>query len=133
MLRDHGQAQKYYHDLEGYNARLDAVQAAILRIKLKHLDGWNTQRRQVACRYHEYLSDSGDGVGLIHEPSWARSIHHLYVVRVRDRDLLKAHLAEANIGTGIHYPIPLHLASEIMTFVSKTVGGHKIEHCAPAA
>ena len=109
MLRDHGQAQKYYHDLEGYNARLDAVQAAILRIKLKHLDGWNIQRRQVACRYHEYLSASGDSVGLIRELSWAKSIHHLYVVRVRDRDRLKAHLAEANIGTGIHYPIPLHL------------------------
>jgi dTDP-4-amino-4,6-dideoxygalactose transaminase len=109
MLRDHGQAQKYYHDLEGYNARLDAVQAAILRIKLKHLDGWNTQRRQVACRYHEYLSTAGKGVALTHEFSWGQSNHHLYVIRVRDRDRLKAHLAEANIGSGIHYPIPLHL------------------------
>jgi dTDP-4-amino-4,6-dideoxygalactose transaminase len=108
-LRDHGQAQKYYHDLEGYNARLDAVQAGVLRIKLKHLEVWNTQRRQVACRYHEYFSAARDSVVLMHAPAWTRPVHHLYVVRVRDRDRLKAHLAGANIGTGIHYPIPLHI------------------------
>jgi dTDP-4-amino-4,6-dideoxygalactose transaminase len=109
MLRDHGQAQKYHHDLEGYNARLDAVQAAILRIKLEHLDDWNTQRRQVASRYHKLFSLAGEGIMLNVEPSWARPVHHLYAIRVRNRDGLRERLADKHIGTGIHYPVPLHL------------------------
>ena len=109
MLRDHGQAQKYYHDMEGYNGRLDAIQAGILRIKLRHLRNWNVQRRECAARYQELLGSTTEGIILPYEPSWSKSVYHLYVVRVQDRDHLQKHLAAAHIGTGIHYPIPLHL------------------------
>jgi dTDP-4-amino-4,6-dideoxygalactose transaminase len=108
MLRDHGQAEKYYHDIEGYNGRLDAIQAGILRLKLGHLSEWNSQRRDRAETYQELLS-SVDGLILPFEPSWARAVYHLYVVRVQARQELQNHLKEAGIGTGIHYPIPLHL------------------------
>lgn len=108
QLRDHGQAEKYYHGMEGYNGRLDAVQAGILRVKLRHLSEWNRSRRDSAEAYHNLFS-SVDGVVLPFEPDWSRSIYHLYVIRVRDREELRKHLAAANIGTGIHYPIPLHL------------------------
>jgi len=109
MLRDHGQAQKYYHDIEGYNGRLDAIQAGILAIKLKYLAGWNAQRRESAGRYRELLSAAEGCVGLPHEPGSTKAVYHLYVVRIQSRDQLQKHLAEAHIGTGIHYPIPLHL------------------------
>jgi dTDP-4-amino-4,6-dideoxygalactose transaminase len=109
MLRDHGQAKKYYHDVEGYNGRLDSIQAGILQVKLKHLPAWTDQRREAARRYKELLSPASDAVGLPLEPSWARAVYHLYVVRVQDRDQLQKNLAADNIGTGIHYPIPLHL------------------------
>ena len=109
MLRDHGQAQKYYHDMEGYNGRLDAIQAGILRIKLRYLAGWNEERRASADRYQELFDSVNEGLGLPFEPAWAKAVYHLYVVRVQDRDQLQRHLAEAKIGTGIHYPIPLHL------------------------
>lgn len=109
MLRDHGQIKKYYHDIEGYNGRLDAIQAGILRVKLRHLPAWNEQRRQAACRYREMFSAADGAVTLPFEPSWAKAVYHLYVVRVRERDRLQKDLAEVKIGTGIHYPIPLHL------------------------
>ena len=108
MLRDHGQAQKYYHDMEGYNSRLDAIQAGLLTVKLRHLEQWNRQRRDVAERYHELFAGA-DGVITPYEPSWSRGVYHLYVVRVQDRDNLQQHLKVAGIGTGIHYPFPLHL------------------------
>jgi dTDP-4-amino-4,6-dideoxygalactose transaminase len=109
MLRDHGQAQKYYHDMEGYNGRLDAIQAGILRIKLRYLAEWNEERRASAFRYQELFDSADQGVGLPFEPAWAKAVYHLYVIRVHGRDHLQRHLAEASIGTGIHYPIPLHL------------------------
>jgi dTDP-4-amino-4,6-dideoxygalactose transaminase len=108
MLRDHGQAEKYYHDIEGYNGRLDAIQAGILRVKLAHLSIWNSLRREKAEIYQELLS-SLDGLILPVEPSWARAVYHLYVIRIQDRQGLQADLKAAGIGTGIHYPIPLHL------------------------
>ena len=85
MLREHGQAQKYYHDLEGYNGRLHAIQAAFLRIKLRHLDGWNAGRRAAAARYAELLSKI-PGVTVPFEPETSRAIYHLYVIRTKDRD-----------------------------------------------
>jgi dTDP-4-amino-4,6-dideoxygalactose transaminase len=109
MLRDHGQAQKYYHDLEGYNGRLDALQAGILKVKLGHLAGWNEKRRECAGRYQELLGPVRDELGLPYEPAWAKAVYHLFVVRARNRDQLQRLLAEVNIGTGVHYPIPLHL------------------------
>jgi dTDP-4-amino-4,6-dideoxygalactose transaminase len=108
MLRDHGQTRKYYHDLEGYNGRLDTVQAAILLTKLKHLEGWNQQRRAAAANYGGLLRDVSE-VSLPVTPEWALPVHHLYVVRVPGRETLQAELAAAGVGTGIHYPIPLHL------------------------
>jgi dTDP-4-amino-4,6-dideoxygalactose transaminase len=109
MLRDHGQAKKYYHDMEGYNARLDAIQAGILRIKLRHLTAWNDSRRECARRYQELMGSADAEIRLPYEPAWSKAIYHLYVVRVQNRDALQKHLAGAGIGTAIHYPIPLHL------------------------
>jgi dTDP-4-amino-4,6-dideoxygalactose transaminase len=108
MLRDHGQAKKYYHDIEGYNGRLDAVQAGILQVKLRHLSDWNRKRREAASRYKELLS-SLEEITLPFEPAWAKSIFHLYVVAVAERNELLEHLQSENIGHGIHYPVPVHL------------------------
>ena len=109
ILRDHGQAQKYYHDVEGYNGRLDAIQAGILQVKLRQLPGWNELRRQHAAQYRESLQPAGQHLTVLCEPHWAKSVYHLFVIRVSEREQLQKHLASANIGTGIHYPIPLHL------------------------
>ncbi len=109
MIRDHGQAKKYYHDIEGYNGRLDSIQAGWLSVKLRHLAKWNESRRHLAHRYHELFADAKDSLIVPHEAAWSKSVYHLYVVRVPDREALQAYLAEAGIGTGIHYPIPLHL------------------------
>jgi dTDP-4-amino-4,6-dideoxygalactose transaminase len=109
MIRDHGQAKKYYHDIEGYNGRLDSIQAGWLSVKLRHLAKWNESRRTLAHRYHELLSEAKAAVVIPVEAEWTKGVYHLYVVRVQDRETLQAHLAEAGIGSGIHYPIPLHL------------------------
>ena len=109
MLRDHGQARKYYHDIEGYNGRLDAIQAGILRVKLQRLPQWNQQRRQCAELYGRLLAPLGADITPPVEPSWSRGVYHLYVVRHPQREALQAHLGAKGIGTGIHYPIPLHL------------------------
>lgn len=108
MLRDHGQAKKYYHDLEGYNGRLDAIQAGFLHVKLPHLATWNAKRRQNAETYQQLFS-GGKGIAIPFEPLFSRSVYHLYVIRVREREKLQQFLTERGIGTGIHYPIPLHL------------------------
>jgi dTDP-4-amino-4,6-dideoxygalactose transaminase len=110
MLRDHGQVQKYYHDLEGYNGRLDAIQAAFLRIKLRHLASWNEQRRAAAKTYAELLAPlAAAGIVAPYEPAGSLGVYHLYVVRTPDRDGLAQSLKEAGIGTGLHYPVPVHL------------------------
>jgi dTDP-4-amino-4,6-dideoxygalactose transaminase len=109
MLRDHGQSRKYHHETEGYNGRLDAIQAGILSVKLPYLDRWNDQRRAGAGRYHRMLAAVGEGVIASAEVSWTKPSHHLYTVRVQDRNQLISKLALDGIGTGIHYPIPLHL------------------------
>jgi dTDP-4-amino-4,6-dideoxygalactose transaminase len=109
MIRDHGQAKKYYHDIEGYNGRLDSIQAGWLSVKLRHLAKWNESRRAHAHRYHELLADAKDALVAPVEASWTKGVYHLYVVRVQDREAFQSALGEAGIGTGIHYPIPLHL------------------------
>ncbi len=109
MLRDHGQAQKYYHDIEGYNGRLDAIQAGILGAKLKRLPEWTERRRAAAARYRELFVEAEMSDLAPFEPEWAKAVYHLYVVRVADRDATMRRLADAGIGTGIHYPVPLHL------------------------
>jgi dTDP-4-amino-4,6-dideoxygalactose transaminase len=108
MLRDHGQAQKYIHDVEGYNCRLDAIQAGFLRAKLRHLPEWNALRQERAATYRQIFSGM-DGVILPHEADWSRGVYHLFVVRVQNREAVQQYLKDAGIGTGIHYPIPLHL------------------------
>ena len=108
MIRDHGQAKKYYHDIEGYNGRLDSIQTGILSVKLKRLAGWNEKRRERAADYGRLLAAADAGVQAPYEPSWSRAVYHLYVVRTEDREGLMAHLGKAGIGSGIHYPIPLH-------------------------
>jgi dTDP-4-amino-4,6-dideoxygalactose transaminase len=108
MLRDHGQAKKYYHDVEGYNGRLDSIQAGLLHIKLKHLAKWNEQRRECAAEYNRLLSGNAM-IARPYEPTWSRAVYHLYVVRAPDRDGMIDHLKNVGIGTGIHYPVPLHM------------------------
>ena len=108
MLREHGQSQKYIHDIEGYNGRLDAVQAGILNVKLRHLPAWTAQRRACAIRYGQLLQGTSD-IQLPKELPNSKSVYHLYVIRAQDRDELQYDLAQAGIGTGVHYPTPLHL------------------------
>jgi dTDP-4-amino-4,6-dideoxygalactose transaminase len=108
MIRDHGQSRKYYHQIEGYNGRLDAIQAGILQVKLRHLSKGNEQRQQSAARYDKLLGSSGH-VTLPFQPAWSKPVYHLYVIEVEDRVALQEHLTKAGIGSGIHYPVPLHL------------------------
>jgi len=108
MIRDHGQRKKYFHDLEGYNGRLDAIQAGVLRIKLKRLEDWNKLRRQNAAYYNELLAEI-PSVTLLTEAEFAESVYHLYVILVDDRDELQKFLDSKGIATGLHYPLPLHL------------------------
>ena len=92
-----------------HRRRLDSIQAGWLSVKLRHLANWNKSRRELAHRYHELFADAKDSMILPREAAWTKGVYHLYVVRVSDREALQAHLAEAGIGTGIHYPIPLHM------------------------
>src|ERR1019366_7351646 len=110
MLRDHGQAKKYYHDMEGYNGRLDAMQAGFLHVKLAHLANWPTARRERAAEYNQLFAGAASELIILpYEPSWSKAVFHLYVVQVHNRERLQNHLGTAGIGSGIHYPIPLHL------------------------
>jgi dTDP-4-amino-4,6-dideoxygalactose transaminase len=108
MLRDHGQVKKYYHEMEGFNGRCDALQAAALRVKLKHLPGWNEARRKNAEKYFERLKD----LKSITLPKIAKDclpVYHLFVIQVDNRDAIAQALQAKEIGTGFHYPVPLHL------------------------
>jgi len=118
MLRDHGQSRKYFHDIEGYNGRLDAIQAGVLRVKLRYLTKWNKLRQERARGYKALLAGTGGMIVPPHVPEWSRPSWHLYVVRVADRDRVQKDLTAAGIGTGIHYPVPLHLtkAYEVLGF-----------------
>ena len=106
-LRDHGSAQRYYHDEVGFNYRLEGIQGAVLGVKLKHLAKWTSERRRVAHRYHELLA--GTPLKLPREADYAESAWHLYAVRHPRRADLKKHLEANEIGCGLHYPLPVHL------------------------
>jgi dTDP-4-amino-4,6-dideoxygalactose transaminase len=123
-LRNHGSARRYYHEEIGWNSRMDAIQAVVLRVKLKHLRGWNARRREIAVRYDELFIRAGlaeprplgpeapgalNPVRLLATLPDAGHIFHQYVIRVPERDELKKHLADAGIGSEIYYPVPLHL------------------------
>lgn len=107
VLRNYGSKVKYHNDVKGYNSRLDELQAALLREKLKGLDGENARRAELAARYSELLGETGLVLPFV--PSWASPAWHLYVVRCPLRDRLQAHLHASGVGTMIHYPIPPHL------------------------
>jgi len=109
MLRDHGQSQKYFHDVEGYNGRLDAIQAGLLSVKLRHLPKWNNQRQEAAMRYRKLFAEAGMEILVPFQPDWAKAVYHLYVIRVKDRGGVMRNLAAMGTGAGIHYPVPLHL------------------------
>ncbi|MFA5309032.1 MAG: DegT/DnrJ/EryC1/StrS family aminotransferase [Dehalococcoidales bacterium] len=106
MIRDHGQNAKYYHQTMGVNGRLDEIQAAVLKIKLRHLDDWTEMRRNNAQIYREYLPSS---VALPGEMPWAKHVYHLFVIKTPERDGLKSWLEQKGIATGMHYPVPIHL------------------------
>jgi dTDP-4-amino-4,6-dideoxygalactose transaminase len=107
MIANHGRLEKYTHEIEGVNSRLDGLQAAILRVKLPYLDKWNAERQRVAARYLDKLQNS-DAVVLPTIRPEANPVWHLFVVRVKNRDAFQAYLKEQGISTGVHYPIPLH-------------------------
>jgi len=107
MLRDWGQDRKYHHLLAGYNYRMEGIQGAVLRVKLRHLEKWTEARRLHAGRYRELLADCG--VGIPAEASWARHVYHVYAVRTPDREALMKALGERGVQTAIHYPVPVHL------------------------
>lgn len=107
MLGNYGSREKYVHELAGTNSRLDPIQAAVLRVKLHHLDAWTAQRRSLAAEYAIALQDSG--LILPQEASYAEHVWHLYVVRSPERTRLMKVLADAGIGSQIHYPIPPHM------------------------
>jgi dTDP-4-amino-4,6-dideoxygalactose transaminase len=109
-LRNYGSKQKYYNDVKGFNSRLDELQAAFLRVKLKYLDGWNERRRAVAARYLAELAGGAPALTQPFVPEWAEPVWHLFVVRHPHRDALQQKLAEAGIGSLIHYPVAVHLS-----------------------
>jgi dTDP-4-amino-4,6-dideoxygalactose transaminase len=106
MLANHGRLEKYTHEIEGVNSRLDGLQAAILRVKLPYLDKWNASRDEIAKEYMRALKDSGVRLPVIRPE--AESGWHLFVIRVQDRDGLQQFLKARGVSTGVHYPIPLH-------------------------
>jgi dTDP-4-amino-4,6-dideoxygalactose transaminase len=111
LLRVHGASPRYYHRELGYNSRLDELQAAILRVKLKHLDHWNACRRLAADRYRQLFAAAGLGARVIlpEEADGCRHVYHQYTIRAEQRDALQAHLEQCGIGTAVYYPLPLHL------------------------
>jgi len=129
MLRDHGQAKKYHHALIGWNARMDGIQGAALRVKLKHLDRGNQARRANARFYDQHLAEIEEVI-LPAEADYARHVYHLYVVRVQERDRILQAMASRGIACGIHYPIPVHL-QEAYRFLGHQKGSFPVaERCA---
>ena len=128
LIRDHGAPDKYVHEVVGCNSRLDTLQAAVLRVKLRHLREWNAARRERVEWYNRLLADVD--VVTPYEPAWADAVYHLYVVRVAQRDLVRRGLAESGIATGIHYPIPLHLQPAFRYLGYQEGDFEKAEACA---
>ena len=119
-LRNHGSSRRYLHEEVGWNCRMDAIQAVVLRVKLKYIDTWNEQRRERAATYERLFAEAGlsraptnvDGRSSVTLPQTSEHAHHVfhqYVIRAQRRDELRAFLVQRSIATGIYYPIPLHL------------------------
>jgi len=115
MFRDHGQSRKYYHNVIGWNARMDGIQGAVLNVKLKHLPAWNEARRENAGRYNKLLSDI-DGLTVPVEAGYAKHVYHVYAIRLQNRDTIIAKLAQKDIYCGIHYPVPVHIQEAYREF-----------------
>ncbi|MBI3036862.1 DegT/DnrJ/EryC1/StrS family aminotransferase [Candidatus Woesearchaeota archaeon] len=109
LLRSHGESPKHTHRIPGFNFRLDEIQAAVLNVKLKHLDKWNDGRRKNARLYNELLKNPE--IRLPKEMSYGKHVYHIYAVRSRKRDMLAAYVKERSVATGVHYPTPIHLQS----------------------
>jgi dTDP-4-amino-4,6-dideoxygalactose transaminase len=109
-LRNYGSKKRYYNEVKGTNSRLDELQAAFLRVKLRHLDEWNERRKKIAANYLFDLSAINHQIVLPHVPEWAEPVWHLFVIRHPRRDQLQKKLADMGIGTLIHYPVPPHLS-----------------------
>jgi dTDP-4-amino-4,6-dideoxygalactose transaminase len=129
ILRDHGQSRKYYHEIEGYNGRCDALQAAALRVKLKRLPAWNEARRKNAKHYFDLLKGT-DGIILPEIDENSLSVFHLFVIQVDRRDIVQEALRKVGIQTGLHYPVPLHL-QKAYEFMGLPIGSFPVtEACA---
>jgi dTDP-4-amino-4,6-dideoxygalactose transaminase len=109
VLRNYGSRVKYENEVDGFNSRLDEMQAAFLRVKLKKMDGWNARRNEIANQYLESLNDM-PGLVLPQVMDWAEHVWHLFVIRSSDRERLQEKLTKNSVGSMIHYPIPPHLA-----------------------
>ena len=118
LLRNYGSRQKYYNEVKGYNSRLDPLQAALLRVKLKYLDEWNDRRSDVAKYYLEALSENLR-LTLPEVPEWAEPVWHLFVIRSSERDKLKEFLAKSGIGTLVHYPVPPYASEAYGEYISR--------------
>jgi dTDP-4-amino-4,6-dideoxygalactose transaminase len=124
LIRNHGMEPKYHHGMVGGNFRLDALQAAVLRVKLPHLPGWSEGRRRNAARYRQYFAEAGLGevVGLPHERADSYHIYNQFVIRVPQRDALRAHLTAQQIGTEVYYPVPFHAQACFASLVAARPG-----------
>jgi dTDP-4-amino-4,6-dideoxygalactose transaminase len=107
ILRNQGSSKKYHHDLIGFNMRMEGIQGAVLSVKLKYLDEWNKKRRKIAQMYHQLITNPK--IKKQFQPKWAKSVYHLFVITVKNRNNFLKYLQANNIGYGIHYPIPCHL------------------------
>jgi dTDP-4-amino-4,6-dideoxygalactose transaminase len=129
ILRDHGQVRKYYHSMIGWNCRMDGIQAAVLRVKLRHLERCNELRRSHAAHYDRGLNGIDQLVAPAHS-AWVRHVYHIYAIRVKNRDKIMSLLAEKGIGSGVHYPVPVHL-QEAYRSLGYRVGSFPVaERCA---
>lgn len=128
-LRNYGSKKRYYNDTIGYNSRLDELQAAFLRVKLRHLDEWNERRKKIAAIYLSQLSTINPQLVLPHTPSWAEPVWHLFVIRHPQRNDLQKKLTEAGIGTLIHYPVPPHCSGAYSSEMLKFRNTETLKHC----
>ncbi|MCX8022628.1 MAG: DegT/DnrJ/EryC1/StrS family aminotransferase [Syntrophorhabdaceae bacterium] len=108
VLRDHGQARKYYHNIIGWNGRMDGIQGAVLSVKLRYLTTWNDKRRKNAYLYNSMLKGI-DGLVTPYEADYGKHVYHIYAIRVKERENVISKLAERGVSCGIHYPVPIHL------------------------
>jgi dTDP-4-amino-4,6-dideoxygalactose transaminase len=129
MFRDHGQSKKYYHDMIGWNARLDGIQGAVLNVKLKHLQAWNEARRENARLYNQSLSGIDNLIKPV-EANYARHIYHVYAICLQNRENFVSDLADKGIYCGIHYPVPVHRQNAYKFLVLKNGSCRIAEKCA---